>query len=197
MELLSGKEQFVFDGKSVGLDMLDFWKFEFSNVYDLQDEISEFIVAKALGIDVPYNKDLWTLYDIRYRDVRIEVKETSYYHPWNEDGKISEQRVFGITKANSSYEHPDEENRYERQNDIYIFCVVNGITRDTSNPLVLDNWDFYVVPTEVINEKCKDNKSITLKKIHKLGFEPIKYDTLKEKVDQEVEEFLKKRKLNQ
>ena len=189
MEILTGKENFELNGKSVGFNMLDFWKFEFSNIYDMQDEISEFIVAKALGIDVPYNKEMWTLYDILYRDTRIEVKETSYYHPWNEGGKISQQRSFGITKANSTYEHPDEPNRFERQNDIYIFCVVNGETRETSNPLVLDNWDFYVVPTSVINEKSKDNKTISLNRIRTLGYAPIRFDRLKQEVDFAIDDI--------
>ena len=125
----------------------------------------------------------WTLYDILYRDTRIEVKETSYYHPWNEGGKISQQRSFGITKANSNYEHPDEPNRFERQNDIYIFCVVNGETREASNPLILDNWDFYVVPTSVINEKSKDNKTISLNRIRTLGFKPTRFNNLRREVD--------------
>ena len=189
MEILTGKENFELNGKPIGFDMLDFWKVEFSNIYDMQDEISEFIVAKALGIDVPYNKEIWTLYDVSYRDTRIEVKETSYYHPWNKDGNVSNQRSFGITKANSSYEHPDQPNRFERQNDIYIFCVVNGETRETSNPLVLDNWDFYVVPTYVINEKCKNNKTISLNRIINLGYNPIRFDMLKQEVDLVIDEI--------
>ena len=189
MEILTGKENFELNGKPLGFDMLDFWKFEFSNIYDMQDEISEFIVAKALGIDVPYNKEMWTLYDVSYRDARIEVKETSYYHPWNKDGNVSNQRSFGITKANSSYEHPDQPNRFERQNDIYIFCVVNGETRETSNPLVLDNWDFYIVPTYVINEKCKNNKTISLNRIINLGYNPIRFDMLKQEVDLVIDEI--------
>ena len=146
---------------------------------------------KALGIDVPYNKEMWTLYDILYRDTRIEVKETSYYHPWNEGGKISQQRSFGIAKANSNYEHPDEPNRFERQNDIYIFCVVNGETRESSNPLVLDNWDFYVVPTSVINEKSKDNKTISLNRIRSFGYSPISFDMLRLAVDLEIDNIKK------
>ena len=187
MELLNGTEPFVMNGKSVGFNMLDFWKFEFSNIYDMQDEISEFIVAKALEIDVPYNKEMWTLCDIMYRDKRIEVKETSYYHPWNKDGQVSEQRAFGITKANSIYEKPDEENKYERQNDLYIFCVVNGNTREESNPLNLNNWDFYIVPTSVINEKCKDNKTISLSRIQNMGYRPFDFSKIKEEVDKQIE----------
>jgi len=186
MKLLTGNERFKSKGKSLEFNMLDFWRFEFSNIYDMQDEISEFIVAKALGIDIPYNKEMWTLYDIDYKGFRIEVKETSYYHPWNKDGKVSKQRSFGITKANSSYEHPDEENKFERQNDIYVFCLVNGNTRETSNPLDLDNWDFYIVPTLVINKECKDNKTISLNKIKKLGFEAKHYNEIKKEVDRVI-----------
>jgi len=191
MELLTGKEEFNLNGKSVGFNMLDFWQFAFSSIYDIQGEIAEFVVARALDIDVPHNKELWTLYDIDYRGARIEVKETSYYHPWNEDGKVSQSRKFGITMANSSYENPNEPNRFERQNDIYVFCVVNGDTRATSNPLVLDNWDFYVVPTLVINEKCKNNKSISLKRIQQLGYSSVKFDEIKKVVDNEVENILR------
>lgn len=197
MELLTGKEEFNHNGKSAGFKMLDFWQFAFSSIYDIQGEIAEFVVAKALGIDVPHNKELWTLYDIDYRSVRIEVKETSYYHPWNEDGKVSQSRKFGITMANSDYEDKNNPNRYERQNDIYVFCVVNGDTRATSNPLVLDNWDFYIVPTEVINEKCKSNKSISLKRIHQLGYSPLKYNEIKNVVDIETEKILKKKAMQE
>lgn len=187
MKFMTGNETFDFNNESAGFNMLDFWQFEFSNIYDMQDEISEFIVAKALGIDVPYNKELWTLYDIYYKKMRIEVKETSYYHPWNVEGKVSKQRTFGITMANSSYEDKEHPNKYERQNDIYVFCVVNGETRENANPLNLNNWDFYVIPTYVINEKCKKNKTISLNRIHSLGYKPIQYDELKKEIDKVIE----------
>ena len=48
---------------------------------------------------MPYNKNGWTLWDMNYRGKRIEVKETGYYHSWRTDGKVSQQRGFGITKA--------------------------------------------------------------------------------------------------
>jgi hypothetical protein len=71
---------FVSDGKDLGITMLDFWKYQYSNIFDLQDSIAEFIVGKALGIEEPMNRDGWTLYDIAYkhkdckRTVHIEVK---------------------------------------------------------------------------------------------------------------------------
>ena len=77
---MTGKEAFAFDGEAVGFDFLDFWRFHYSNIYDLQDKIAEFIVSKALGVNEAQNDQYWTLWDVSYRDKRIEVKETSYYH---------------------------------------------------------------------------------------------------------------------
>ena len=55
--------------------------------------------------------------------------------------------------------------------------------------LQMDNWDFYVVPTSVINEKSKDNKTISLNRIRNLGFYPISFDKLKQEVDKIVDDI--------
>lgn len=167
--------------------MLDFWEYQYSNIYNIQEYLAEFLVAKALNIDKPHNNDSWTLYDILYRNTRIEVKQTSYYHPWNKNGKCSMQRTFGITKANSNYECKSEANRYERQNDIYVFCLNTGFTAEESYPLDLKNWGFYVVPTSVINEKCDNQKTISLNTIKKLGFIAIKYGDIKFEIDRLID----------
>ena len=85
--------------------------------------------------------------------------------------------------ANSNYEFADGENKYERQNDIYVFCLNTGETRADSNPLDLDNWEFYVVPTDFINEHCGDNKSISLGRIRNMGFKALRFDEIKAEVD--------------
>ena len=66
---------FVNGNKSLGITMLDFWKYQYSNIYDMQEYIAEFIVGKALGINEPMNRDGWTLWDIDYQGKRIEVKQ--------------------------------------------------------------------------------------------------------------------------
>ena len=184
--LLSGQEQFTLDGNPTGFTVLDFWAFQHSNIWDVQEEIAEFIVAKALGQDMPYNKNGWTLWDMNYKEKRIEVKETGYYHSWRTDGKVSQQRSFGITKAYSRYK--DNTSEFKRQNDIYVFCLNIGETKEASNPLVLDNWRFWVVPTSTINRLCGDNKTISLgrvKTITKLP-EGIGYSDLKGEIDKVI-----------
>ena len=188
---MNGNEQFTINSEQLAFNMLDFWRFQYSNIFSLHGEIAEFIVARALGITEAQNSAYWTLWDITYRDVRIEVKATAYYHLWNEDTKVSQRRAFSIAKANGAYDAEVSGNKeFCRQNDIYVFCLNKGETKEDSYPLNLDNWEFFVVPTAVLNEKCKDNKSITLSKIKKLGFAPLTYIEIKEAVDKIIDEIV-------
>lgn len=180
--------KFIFNDENLSFGILELWKSKYSNIYNMQEVIAEFLVEKALGIDKAQNTDYWTLYDILYRNYRIEIKETSYYHPWNKNGIVSKYRRFEITKANSNYDIKDCENKFERQNDIYIFCLNTGNTKEESNPMNLNNWEFYIIPTSVINEKCGNNKTITLGKVRKLT-DKITYDKIKEKIDNMIDNF--------
>lgn len=189
ISLFSGLEKFTLNGIPVGLSIKDFWQFQYSNIWDMQEYIAEFLVAKALELEVPQNCNGWTLWDILYKNTRIEIKTTSYYHSWSPDGKISNRRVFGISKAFTKYK--DSTSEFKRQNDIYIFCLNTGNTREESNPLHLENWQFYIVPTKVINEKCKDNKTISLGKVQKLtgSTTGISYKNLKNEIESTINEL--------
>ena len=183
--MMTGNEKFTSNGHELDFSMLDYWRYKYSQIYDLQDTIAEFIVEKALGLEKSYNTDYWTLFDVEYRNTRIEIKETSYYHAFNTDGNISKQRAFGITKAYSEYKNPDSV--FERQNDIYVFCLNIGNDKESSNPLKMENWEFYIVPTSIINEKCKDNKTISLGVVRELS-RKFAYEEIKEEIDRIIDE---------
>ena len=188
LDKLSGKEEFTFQSQKTGLNILEYWQWLYSDIYNLQDTLAEYIVAKALGKEEPDNTGNWTLYDIAYREKRIEVKETSYYHSWQTDEEPkSKARTFGITKAYSKYQ--DNTSKLERQNDIYVFCLNTGETKTDSNPLQLEHWEFYVIPTSVINEKCGEQKTISLSRIRKMT-EKVDYSHLKEKVDEVIDKLI-------
>ena len=182
-QLLTGQEQFTFEGIPSGFSVRDFWAFQYSNIWNMQEEIAEFLVAKALGLEMPYNKNGWSLWDINYRGKRIEVKETSYFHSWRTDGKVSKQRTFGINGAYTKYK--DNSSVFKRQNDIYVFCLNTGETQEESNPLELAHWRFWVVATPTINRLCKKNKSISLGRLTSItGLkEGVGYEELKNTVD--------------
>ena len=171
MNMVSENTPFVLDGKPLGMNMLDFWKYQYSNIYDMQEYIAEFIVGKALGLNEPCNRDGWTLYDIDYNGVHIEIKQTGYYHSWQEKyagGRISQRRTFGIQPAYSEYK--DSKTELKRQSHIYVFCLNTGTNEEESNPLEMSNWEFYVVPTAVIDDTCATGqKTISLGKVRKLA----------------------------
>ena len=184
---LTGNEEFSYNGQETNLTILEFWRWHYSELYNMQNLMAEFIVAKALGLSQAVNAGSWTLYDIKYRGKRIEVKETAYMHSWQKDDTPKSQtRVFGITKAHEKYK--DSSTPLGRQNDIYVFCLNTGETRETSNPLKLENWEFYVVPTSVINKKCGDAKSISLPRLRKIS-ESIAYPKLRAVIDNMIDEM--------
>lgn len=165
---LYGDEVFTLNGKPTEMNILDFWRWHFCERFDLQDKFAEYIVAKALGLTAADNVGVWTLFDILYREKRVEVKETSYLHAWQSDEEPkSKVRNFGINKAYSEYK--DNASEYKRQSDIYVFCLNTGETRQEADPLRLENWEFYIIPTSKINELCGDAKSISLSRVRKIA----------------------------
>lgn len=171
-------DNFTVNGHEIGITVLDFWKYAYSDLNsDPRDDIAEFLVSRALGLSEATNRQEWTLYDIDYKGVRIEVKSTGYYQTWRNNGSVSENRRFSIRKSTNR-----KTGVCERHNDIYVFCLLNGNTREEANPLILENWEFYVIPTTKINEECGDNQTIGLSKVRKLCGTKIEYSALKKEV---------------
>lgn len=183
IELLNADKQFTDGDNPIGFSAVDYWQFQFSNVWDLYEEVAEFIVAKALGLDMPFNKNGWTPFDILYNGKRVEVKATAYYHSWRRDNKYSLQRSFSI--AETVGQHNEKKDIPERQNDVYIFCLNTGKTRTEADPFEMSHWEFYVVPTSVINRECGNNKSISLGRLRDITKEQgkVPYNQLKSAID--------------
>ena len=182
---MHGEEQFLLRGRPAGMDVYDFWRFAYSDLNaDPRDDVAEYLVARALGIDKPMNRESWTLYDVLYRDTRIEVKCTGYYQTWRTDGSVSKERRFSIRKA-----HDPAAGSYERQNDIYVFVLLLGNTREEADVLRLENWEFYVVETKQINAICGDNQSISLSRLKREGVLPCAYDELKARIDAIIDRY--------
>ena len=183
-------EQFVLDGKEK-FSVIDFWRYQYSNIAALGGELAEFFVAKALGISKAENADYWTAYDMSYRQKRIEVKSTQYVHAWNRT-RVSEQRSFSIEPTRNAYWAYQKENKkeYERQNDLYVFCLNQNKDISNNNPLCLDDWIFYIVPTFKINDYAGERqKTISLNVVKRLSQSAVNFDNIKESVDQVIDEI--------
>ncbi len=183
VDLQDPNKPFTDGGKPMGLTALDYWRFQFSNFWDAQEEVAEFLVAKALGLDLPHNKNGWTTFDILYKEKRVEVKTSAYFHSWRGDGKVSGRRVFGIPKTVG--QHDEKREVPERQNDVYVFCLNLGNSFESSDPFEMAHWEFYVVPTSIINHEFGDRNMVSLDRLKTITPEwgKVLYSQLKAAVD--------------
>lgn len=76
---------------------------------------------------------------------------------------MSERRDFSIDKTVG--QHSEKIPEPERQNDVYVFCLNTGNTFVDSDPFELSHWEFYVVPTAIINGKFDDKDKISINHI--------------------------------
>lgn len=117
----------------------------------------------------------WLPYDVTSpTGRRIEVKSAAYIQSWTPDDVYS-KIGFDIAKKNA-WDGTTYASEAKRNCDLYVFCVFTALTRDIS-VLNLDYWDFYVLPTSVLDEKVPDQKHIALSSLLKL--EPVKTDFTK------------------
>lgn len=104
---------------------------------------------------------------------RIEVKSAAYIQAWTPENIFAQVR-FDIGKKlawdNATASYASEA---KRNCDLYVFCLFTAMTKDVSL-LNLDYWDFYVLPTSVLNEKLPNQKSIVFSALQKLN--PVKTD---------------------
>lgn len=184
-------EMFTSNGEEV-FSVLDFWRFAYSQLKGKGGALAEFFVAKALGVGKAENVNYWTAYDMAYRNKRIEVKATQYVHPWNT--RISKVRTFSIEPSNDQYwdnaDFASGERKLSRQSEIYVFCLNSNTSIENCDPLRLDDWIFYVVPTFTINSYCQNNpnqKKISLNVVKRLAGEGVSFDRLREAVDRAID----------
>ena len=145
-----------------GKTILDYWSWAFSDIMGNTERgvFAEFLVATALGIDnVP--RQNWLPYDLLYQnEIRIEIKSSAYIQNWKQE-KLS-NISYGIKKTRSW--SPDTNKLADiaqRDSDIYVFCLYTEKEKANANLFDLDKWEFYILPTKTINEKLKEQKTIS------------------------------------
>lgn len=112
----------------------------------------------------------WTPYDIiSPSGRRIEVKSAAYLQSWESDyySKI----IFSIAPTHAWYPDTGYAQNISRHSDLYVFCVYTATSRDQSI-LNLNLWDFYVLPTSVLDRERPYQKKMSLPTLLTMG--PIK-----------------------
>lgn len=195
-KVMDGSEPFEFRGAPLPSSVKDFWAWSMSRLIadGPRGDLAEFIVNTALGMDMTEPKRGWGECDIVYphggKLVRIEVKCSTLLQAWERPSPP--KPVFSIAKTlNCDIEDTGDGYRYigrdgsppKRRSDIYVFCLFAEEDRSRANPMVLDQWRFYVVPTAAIDEQLGDQRKISLLGLSRIGAIECSYDEIKPTVD--------------
>jgi hypothetical protein len=182
-KLKSGNEYLEFDKTSVGFTLLDFWRWSVSDILSnaSRGRFAEFIVGTAIDLKIENLRNEWDAFDLKTKDgIKIEIKSASYIQSWRQ--KKFSTISFSIKEAT----HMDnivsmKRSVAKRHADIYVFCLLKHKDQLTIDPLQLDQWEFYVLPTIQLNNYKRSKTSITLPSLQKLT-SAVNYDKLKDNI---------------
>lgn len=183
----TGLENFANGKVPLDFDLLSFWQWSCSDILSnaTRGVLAEYIVAKALGISVDVRME-WDAYDLQTTSgTKIEVKSSAYLQSWGQR-KLS-TITFGVPKRRA---WDATTNRLgaesHRQADIYIFALLAHTDKQTVNPIDVSQWEFFVLPTVVLNERKRSQHSIGLKSL-KLLTKSVAYADLGNAVENATE----------
>lgn len=182
---LTGSEPIV---GTRGLRVQDFWRWAYSDVLVNTNRsiLAEFLVGTALGVVDGVRKE-WDAYDLKYRDHPIEVKASAYVQSWAQQRpsaiKFDIAKKFPWFAVTNTYGK-----ELIRTSTLYVFCLLTESDRASANPLDTLQWEFYVVPTQMIDEQFGDAKSLSLRSVQALATAST-YAFLKSDVDRAIIDF--------
>lgn len=175
------KEKFLNKNHNLNATITDFWAWAYSDLVGNAERgiLAEYIVAMALDVNHGTRTE-WDSYDILSKDgIKVEVKSSGYIQTWTQ--KTYSNILFSIK---ATYAWDKQNNTYEsikkRQSDIYVFCVHKHKEQATINPLDLQQWEFYVLSSKMLNEKIPLQKTISLNRIKELGATLCDFENLNE-----------------
>lgn len=181
--LKTGKENLVHNGQQLDNNLLDFWRWNSSDLLSnaTRGRFAEFIVGSATKVDLNQVRDEWGVYDlITPEGIKIEVKSSAYVQSWEQ--KALSKISFGIKAAFSWDEETNKRTETAmRSADVYVFCLLHHDNKQTCDPLNLNHWEFYILATGELNSYTRSQHSITINSLRKLT-EPVDYTLLNDEV---------------
>lgn len=179
----TGDETFTYQDKDTGLHLRDFWSWAYSDLLDntLRGSFSEFLVATALGINLSEPRVNWEPWDLTLptgrNELHVEVKSGSYLQAWKQEHPSAVR--FNIRPTIRWSESDGYAGEQRLQSDVYVFCVFTEKDPSRADPMKLESWDFYVLPTKVLDERCEGQKTISLSALLRLNPEKANFAELK------------------
>jgi hypothetical protein len=179
-----GDEPLHSGGKSLAISVLDFWRWSASDLLSnaTRGRFAEFIVANALGIPLDQVRDEWGAFDLLTPEgIKVEVKSAAYIQSWyqSKPSIIS----FRVPKTRAwNAETNVQEVEAHRQADVYVFALLAHTNQTTIDPLDVSQWQFFILPTSVLDSRTRSQHSITLRTLVSLSGGAVTYSELRRAV---------------
>ena len=183
-----GRESFHTNGRQLNFDLLSFWQWSASDLVSnaTRGIIAEYIVARALGLAEKGVRDEWAAFDLEtLSGVKVEVKSAAYIQSWHQKRLSSITFITPKTRAWDADTNV-QSREVRRQADVYVFALLALTDKATVDPLNLDQWRFYVLPTAVLDARTRSQHSITLKSLEKLCDGAVTYTDLRKAVENSI-----------
>jgi hypothetical protein len=180
LSLKTGTEPFRSGAQVLRATVLDYWRWSGSDLMNNRERsiLGEFLVAMALGLEKEPRLE-WNAYDLKTSsELKIEIKTSSAKQSWPQS-KPSSIR-FDIAPKKYAWDAETDTTDYElkRHADVYVFCELHG-----DDPLDTAGWRFYVLSTEVLNQRVPNQKSIGLQPLRNLDPTISTYADLKQNIE--------------
>lgn len=181
----NGDEPFHDVGRTLGFTVGDFWSWSSSDLLSnaLRGRVAEFLVAKALGVDEGVRNE-WDAFDLTSKTgVTIEVKSSAYVQSWAQRGPS--RPSFGIAPTRAwSAETNEYSGTARRQAQVYVFALLHHQDRYTIDPLDVNQWEFFVVPTALLDQRMPAQKTIGFAGLLGLSPRRCRFEELAEAVEE-------------
>ena len=175
----TGDESFEFNGSALTLSLLSFWQWSSSDIVGnaMRGILAEYIVASSVGMNSGIRTE-WDAFDIETPEgIKVEVKSGAYVQSWNQRKHSTIQFSIRPTQGWDS-ESNERASEVRRQADVYVFCLLKHKDQSSINPLNLDQWVFYVLSTNALNQSVGVQKSISLNSLESLNPFQVSYGEL-------------------
>jgi hypothetical protein len=179
----SGAEPLHVNGVPLGVSLQQFWQWSGSDLISNSQRgiLAEFLVAHALGADSGVRTE-WDAYDlVTDSGIKVEVKASGYVQSWAQEQlssvgfDIAPKRSWDAS-TNTSATEP------ARPADVYVFAVHAHIDQASIDPLNVNQWEFYVLGTPVLNQECSSQRRISLGTLQRLCPKSVSFEGLGEAV---------------
>jgi hypothetical protein len=179
----SGLERFRLETQDLGFDLLSFWRWSASDLLSntTRGVLAEYLVARALGVPPDAVRSERAAHDLQTAEgIRVGVKSAAYLQSWQQRQLSQISFVAPRRRPWNDDDRPAE--RPARQVDVHVFALLAHQDKSTVDPMAVEQWSFFVVATNVLEQRTRSQYSITLPSLARLSGPPIPYHRLRDAV---------------